>query len=173
MKKQIIAGFALVLFAGTAAEAQVATGGAYALDQTSVAAGGTASTGGVYRVEGTSGQTAAGVNSSGAAYGMLSGFWQPAPAAPTAGAASVGGRVLRTGGAGLGNAFVTLSGGNLTAPRTTRTNQFGSFFFDGIEVGQTYVISVAHRRYGFAQNSQVITVMDSVADLVFEAGWNN
>lgn len=173
MKKQIIAGFAFLLLAGPAAEAQVATGGAYALDQTSVAAGGTASTGGAYRVEGTSGQTAAGVNSSGAGYGLLSGFWQPLAAAPTAGTTTVGGRVVRMGGAGLGGAVVTLTGGRLTAPRTTRTNQFGNFFFDGIEVGETYVVSVAHRRYGFPQSSQIVTVMDSVADLVFEAGWSN
>ena len=175
MKHQMTFGFLLILLVAACASAQVATGGSYALDQTAVASGGGTSTGGggLYKVEGTSGQTVAGATSTAGAYGLLGGFWQPAPAAPTAGSTTVSGRVVLAGGKGLGSVMVTLSGGSLTAPRTTRTNQFGNFLFDGVEVGETYVISVAHRRYGFAQSSQVVTVIDSVADLVFEAGWNN
>jgi hypothetical protein len=45
--------------------------------------------------------------------------------------------------------------------------------FENVEVGQTYIVSVKNRKYGFAQDSRVISLVDSVGDLLFEAAREN
>ncbi len=83
-----IAQAAFLLLALTGAiSAQVATGGDYKLEQTVVASGGGASkdaTNNVYKIEGTTGQSAAGTQSSSMLFSLKSGFWTAPPFAPTA-----------------------------------------------------------------------------------------
>lgn len=168
--------FPVFLLAGfTVANAQIATGGSYTLNQAVIANGGgtSSSAGNTYKVEGTSGQNAAGTNSTGGSYSAVGGFWAPNPLAPTAANAVVSGRVLGTQGEGLRNVTVILSGGNLTAPMTTRTNSFGNFTFENVLVGETYTVSVINKKFGFAQESQIISVLDNVSDVIFQAGWEN
>ncbi len=73
------------------------------------------------------------------------------------------GRVLSSAaGRGLTGAVVRLtdqSGG----VRTAVTGRLGSFTFADVEPGQTYVVSVASRRFNFAP--RVIQVVDNVSDL--------
>lgn len=157
----------------SAAHAQVATGGTYTLDQAVIANGGGTSTGTGYRVEGTAGQSAAGGNLTGLPYNVKSGFWAPSPFIPTAANVSISGRVLREDGMGIGNVRVTLIGGTLTAPRIALTSSFGYFTFEDVETGQTYVVSVSSKRYGFGQPAQAFSVVDNVTDLVFQATWQN
>lgn len=88
---------------------------------------------------------------------------------PTAASASVSGRVLTAQGGGLTGVRVTLAGGTLTAPRQALTSSFGYFTFEDIEAGHTYIITVSAKRYGFAQPTQVISVLDNVTDIVFVA----
>lgn len=156
--------------------AQVASGGNYMLDQTVIANGGDTSNDSVnnnYKVEGTSGQSVAGIQSMGGNYVFRGGFWSPTALAPTAAGANISGRVVSIKGSGLSNIYVTLVGGFLTAPRIVRTNNFGYFSFEDVEVGQTYVLTVNSKKYGFAQNSQVISLSDNVSNLIFEATWEN
>lgn len=87
---------------------------------------------------------------------------------PTAAAVSVGGRVLSSIGAGISKASVSITdaGGNT---RTTLTNPFGYYSFDEIAAGSTYILSVSHKQYVFAESPRVVTVEDSLSDADFRA----
>jgi hypothetical protein len=165
----------LCLFCFSAVSAQIASGGSYTLNQAVVASGGGTSNdaGNLYKVEGTSGQAAAGTLSTSSAYTTRGGFWAPNPFAPTAAVVGIGGRVLGTGNEGLRNVTVTLTGGTLSTPRVTRTNTFGNFKFEDVEVGQVYTVSVQSKKYGFPQESQVFSLMDGISDILFQAAWEN
>ncbi|HMT07145.1 MAG TPA: M36 family metallopeptidase [Pyrinomonadaceae bacterium] len=106
--------------------------------------------------------------SSQAALGAADGeyFLAFAPNAPTASSVGVSGRVLTNDGAGLRNAVVSLTdmSGNV---RQARTGAFGYFSFDEIASGQTYIISIASKRYTFTPRS--VTVADEISDLEFVA----
>ena len=88
---------------------------------------------------------------------------------PVAVNVSVGGRILMSGGAGIRNAMVTISGGNLPAPVTVQTGNFGSYNFTGLQSGTTYTISVATKRYVILQPSRVVTPQANVTDFDFIA----
>lgn len=165
--------FCLLCF--SAVNAQISTGGSYTLNQTVIANGGGTSSdaGNTYQVEGTSGQSAAGTNSTGGTYTTRGGFWAGTLMSPTAANATVSGRVRGIAGEGLRNVTVILEGGTLFTPRRTRTNAFGGFTFEDVPVGQVYIISVQNKKYGFQQESQVISVLDNVADIIFQANWEN
>jgi hypothetical protein len=157
------------------ATAQIASGGAYTLNQSVITNGGGTSSDALnnYKVEGTSGQPTAGTSATGGSYTVRNGFWTPNPFAPTAASATVEGRVLNLYGRGLQNAVVTLSGGTLLSPRMARTGSFGYFRFEDVEVGQVYILSVQSKRYGFGQNPQIISVLEDVTNIVFQASWIN
>ena len=78
-------------------------------------------------------------------------------------AANVGvsGRVVDSKGQGIVRASVTLTGAN-GIPRTARTNTFGYYRFDNVEVGDSYVLQATAKGYTFAP--RVVTVQDEVAD---------
>lgn len=157
------------------AAAQVATGGAYTLDRAVIAAGGgtSADGGNLYKVEGTAGQSTRGSVSNTGAYSIRGGFWSADPLIPSAANASIGGRVVDAGGAGLRNITVTLSGGNLLTPRTTLTSSFGYFTLDDVLAGETYILSVENKKYSFQQPTQVVLLMDNISDIIFQAAWGN
>jgi hypothetical protein len=165
----------LVLFCFSKTDAQVAAGGSYTLERAVIASGGDTSAdgGSLYKVDGTAGQSTRGIVSNAGAYSVRGGFWSAAPLAPSAANASIGGRVVDAGGAGLRNITVTLSGGNLSAPRIARTSSFGYFTFDEILVGETYFISVENKKYSFQQPTQVVALMDNISDITFQAAWGN
>jgi len=87
----------------------------------------------------------------------------------TAANASVSGRVLTAGGQGIRNAEVVISGGTLTEPMRVQTGSFGYYNFEGLQTGQTYMVTVNSRRYIFAVPTQVLSLTDNVADLDFVA----
>lgn len=88
---------------------------------------------------------------------------------PTAAAASISGQVVTAGGAGIRNAFVTISGGDLPVPLIYKTGSFGYYNFSGIPVGGTYVITVDAKRFTFNQPSQVFNVQSDIVDANFIA----
>jgi Carboxypeptidase regulatory-like domain len=90
-------------------------------------------------------------------------------AVPTAASAAIGGQVLTNSGSGIRNAVVTISGGNLPQPLTTKTTSFGYYSFSGIPVGGTYIVTVSAKRYAFNNPSQVLNVQDDIADANFVA----
>lgn len=85
---------------------------------------------------------------------------------PTAARAMVSGRVSVGKGAGLVNAFVILTDINGNS-RTARTNSFGYYRFDDVEVGQTYIVAVRSKQFQFTP--QIISVNDNIRDLDFTA----
>jgi hypothetical protein len=87
----------------------------------------------------------------------------------TAAAVNLGGRVVDARGRGIRNAVVTLSGANLGQPITLRTSSFGYYRFEGVAVGETYVVSVAAKRYNFSQPNQVVSLVDEATETNFVA----
>jgi hypothetical protein len=107
----------------------------------------------------------AGVNTvtftnTGAAFTNLGGL------GPTAGTASVSGRVITPQGKGIINVVVTMtdSEGNT---RSTVSTTGGYYRFDEVEVGSTYVITVTGKRFTFSQASQVVNVVDDTEEINF------
>ena len=85
--------------------------------------------------------------------------------APTAASVAVGGRVF-AGNSGLAQARLTLTNSN-GETRSVSTNSFGYYRFSGVAAGETYVLSVVHKRYTFAP--RVIGVTEAMSELNFTA----
>lgn len=170
MRKLIL--LTLIIFSsGAAISAQ--SGGIYSMTTSVVAAGGGAMQGsGEIRVDGTVGQSGAGNEMVNAPYALRGGFWNPL-LTPTAANANIGGRVITAMNTGIKNVVITLTGGNLLAPRTARTNSFGYFTFEDVEAGHFYVLTISSKRFGFAPDSQSFTLNDNLTDIVFQAVWEN
>ena len=88
--------------------------------------------------------------------------------ASTAANVAVGGRVTTAEGTGISNVRVSLTdqSGNV---RTAFTGSFGYYLFDEVEVGQLVVISIAAKRYAFANPMRIVTVHDELTDMDFTA----
>lgn len=82
--------------------------------------------------------------------------------APTAANVRVSGRVITTDGRGIRDAIVSLTGPN-SPPIFARTNAFGFFTFDSVSAGETYVLTLASKRYTFAPRT--VSVSDEISDL--------
>jgi hypothetical protein len=91
------------------------------------------------------------------------------PLITTAANASISGRVLTAGGVAIRNAEMVLTGNSLETPLRVSTSSFGYYTFDGLTVGETYVLTVNSRRFTFQVPSRVISLIDNVADLDFIA----
>lgn len=91
------------------------------------------------------------------------GLWTSA--VPTAANATVSGRVMSSSdGRGLTNARVSITSTDGTS-QTVVTGRRGTFTFNDVPTGQTYVVSIGARRYQF--EPKTFTLSDSIADLDF------
>jgi hypothetical protein len=95
--------------------------------------------------------------------------WGAANAAPTASTASISGRVTTANGNGIRNAAMILTGNSLPAPVIVQTGSFGSYTFDNLRVGETYVLQVGAKRFRFTNPTHVITLQSDIADMDFVA----
>lgn len=84
-------------------------------------------------------------------------------------AASVAGRVLTNGGQGIQRVPVVLYSNSLVSPIMTRTGTFGSFAFEGLTPGETYVVTVNSSRYTFSPPSRVVSLTGDSANMEFIA----
>lgn len=84
--------------------------------------------------------------------------------APKAAQVSIGGRVFTSSGNAIGNAVVSIADldGNV---RSARTGSFGYFYFDGLDGGRTYVVTVTAKGRSFTD--RVVMPFDDVTDLDF------
>ena len=146
----------------------IATGGAFTLEKAVTAGGGLPKQAAPISENGTSGQPLAGVRSTGGGFSLYSGFWTPDALAPTAANVVIGGRVLTASGAGIRNVQITITfpSGEM---RTSTSSTFGYYRFADIPAGRIYVITVAAKKYTFAQPTQVRTVQDDIQDIDFIA----
>jgi Carboxypeptidase regulatory-like domain len=139
------------------------SGGTFAITESVIAGGGGLNAaGGTFSIDGTIGQTAAGNQISGFPFKITSGFWNFTPLAPTAANAAINGRVTTAGGRPIRNVSLRISGGALTEPKLARTNQFGYYRFQDLEVGQIYIVSIAAKRYSFATPNRVIVLNENL-----------
>lgn len=84
----------------------------------------------------------------------------------TAAPANVSGRISTADGRGISRVIVTLTDQNGVVRRTI-SSAFGYYRFEDVGVGETYVLTVASKRYTFAQPSRIITVQEDVGDADF------
>jgi len=89
--------------------------------------------------------------------------------APLAAEAVINGRVLTADGRGIRNAIISVAGGNLTQPIFVRTGSFGYYSIEGLEAGQTYVLTINSKRFIFSNPSVVVTLEDNVSEVNFTA----
>jgi hypothetical protein len=90
------------------------------------------------------------------------------PRPPTAASVSIGGRVANSEGISVSRAWVTLTDGAGNS-RTTLTNPFGYYNFDGVPAGATYILTVSSKQYLFADSPRIISVQDNLSDVDFIA----
>lgn len=86
---------------------------------------------------------------------------------PLAADAEISGRVTDANGRAINRATIVLTGPNGTT-RTALSNPFGYFIFSDIPVGESYLVTVRHKRYLFEQ--QIINLTDNFSGLNFVAG---
>jgi hypothetical protein len=101
--------------------------------------------------------------------GMIAGGWGLEFVQTTAAGLSISGRVMTAEGQGIRNARVIVTGNSLPEPRVALTGSFGAFSIDGLEAGQTYIVTVNSQRYTFRTPSRVVTLVDNLADVDFTA----
>ena len=89
-------------------------------------------------------------------------FYNP----PTAAAVNIGGRVVNTVGNGVRRAQVTLTNAD-GSTRIITTNSFGYYNFDGVNAGQTVIVSVSAKRYIFSP--RIVSVSSDLTNLDFTA----
>jgi len=111
----------------------------------------------------------AGLSAPVAITGCVSGGWGIEFLPSTAAQASISGRVMTANGLGIRNARVVITGNSLNEPIVATTGSFGYFTFDGLQTGQTYVVTINSQRYTFSTPSRVISLVDNVVDFDFIA----
>jgi len=87
----------------------------------------------------------------------------------TAARVSVGGRVTDDFGNGLARTTLTIVNTANSERFTTVSNSFGYYQFDGLEVGNFYIISAYNKRYTFETDTHVLNLNDAVEDMDFRA----
>jgi uncharacterized delta-60 repeat protein/CSLREA domain-containing protein len=82
---------------------------------------------------------------------------------------TISGAVTAADGRGITNARVVITGDALPAPVTVITGRHGSFSFNNLPPGHTYVVTVYARRFTFAAPSRTIDLTANVTDANFVA----
>lgn len=94
--------------------------------------------------------------------GVIAGGWGLEFLPPTSAGVEISGRVLTSDGRGIRNAVVTITRPD-GSTRTAVSSTFGYYRFDGIEAGESVVISAYSRSFRF--KPRVVQVFDSISDL--------
>jgi len=110
-----------------------------------------------------------GANANLAVTGCLDMGWDLIFVPRTAASAMISGRVTTANGQGIRNAKVVITGSSLSEPIVATTGSMGYYVFDGLESGQTYVVTVFSKRYTFSNPVQVVSLVDNVTNADFVA----
>lgn len=91
---------------------------------------------------------------------------------PTAAPVSVAGRALTADKRGIRGAIVTLTAPN-GETRTTLTGTFGFYRFADVLAGETYILTIRAKRFSFTPDTQILTVLEEIAeaDFIGDAVW--
>ena len=87
----------------------------------------------------------------------------------TAANASISGRAITADGRGIINVWITISGGNLSQPRTVRTSSFGYYRVEDLPAGETYVLEIRAKRYSFTNPTRIISLTEDASEQNFTA----
>ncbi len=82
--------------------------------------------------------------------------------APTAAQASVSGRVMDSFGNGIGGARLSITDAQTGDTWTTISSPFGYYTLVGPEAGNFYIITIASKRYSFADDTRTLTLNEDV-----------
>ncbi len=104
------------------------------------------------------------VNAPDVLVGEVVGGWGIEILPSTAAGVEISGRVVTADGRGLRNATVVITDAQGNQRRAT-TGSFGFYSFEEVEVGASYTIGVASRRFRFT--TRVVNVTDSLTDVDF------
>jgi hypothetical protein len=96
--------------------------------------------------------------------GAFSGGWGIEFLPPTAAGVEVSGRVMTPDGRGLRNATVTMTDGQ-GVTRSAVTSSFGYYRFEGVPVGDSFVMTVNSRLFRF--KPRIVNVVDNLSDVDF------
>ena len=86
---------------------------------------------------------------------------------PTAAPGTVSGRVIDTNGNAVSRAYITVTGGDLSAPVTVLTSSFGYYTVEGLTAGSSYIVSARAKGYEFDNPSQFVDLTQNATDLDF------
>jgi hypothetical protein len=86
---------------------------------------------------------------------------------PSAAQVEIIGRVIDEKGSGIRGATLTLTNANSLETRTVLTSTFGYYRIESVDVGDFYILTVNHRRYGFPNGQLAFTVVDTLTDMDF------
>lgn len=144
----------------------VASAGAFTLEKAVVAGGGAPKQGVPFGEHGTTGQSIAGIKSSGGQFSLYGGFWTSEEFAPTAAGVTVGGRIKTEAGRGIRHVriTVTFSSGET---RETVSGISGFYQFTDVPAGGTCIFSVSAHRHVFSQPMQVRNIVDDTHNVDF------
>lgn len=78
----------------------------------------------------------------------------------------IGGRISDSGGRGIKNVRLTLTGGLLTEPIYATSTNFGYYQFSKMPTGETYIVMVNSRPHTFNPSS-IVNNFDSLDDVDF------
>ena len=171
MKKLILS--ALIMIAATmTAMAQ----NGFTLEQSVIASGGVTTAvpssppapNNNFAVTSTVGQAVASGASSNTPFMVESGFLYAAAFAPTASMVTVSGTVKTAEGLGIIRAKVLITDGS-GQTRYVMTGKGGMFQFTDVAAGDTYIFTVASKKYTFAQPIVTRTVFEHLTDVDFIA----
>jgi pimeloyl-ACP methyl ester carboxylesterase len=98
--------------------------------------------------------------------GMRSGLYQKTLLIPTAANASIRGRISN-GNRGV-RATLTLAKVNTGEVFTTRTNPFGYYRFDNLQVGAEYILTPLSKNYRFNPTNKLVSLTEDLNDQDFQ-----
>lgn len=81
---------------------------------------------------------------------------------------SISGRVQTADGTGIRGAIVQITDQS-GATRSVKTGTFGYYRFDAVVVGETYILTVANKRFTFANQTRIISVTEELTEVNFTA----
>lgn len=87
----------------------------------------------------------------------------------SAGMAVVSGQVRDSRGRGISRAVVSVTDPNSGVVHQARTNPFGYYQIDGLEVGSAYVVTIGHKAYTFINTTQSLLLLQDTDGVDFEA----
>ncbi len=89
--------------------------------------------------------------------------------APTAANASIKGKVSTKTGRGIANAVITLQSDISNEIKYARTNSFGYYNFESLQVGANYILTINSKRYRFSQSSIFVSLNEDFYGADFTA----